>query len=88
VNTDPALSDPRDVQFALRAVLGPAAAPEALQAARSRLAAEPTVPELVDAALAQVGEERDAEARARACALLVAYFDLDPSTDPDPGRSP
>jgi hypothetical protein len=88
VNTDPILSDPRDVRFALRAVLGPAAAPDALQAAAARLAATPTVPELVDAALALRGAEADAEGRARACALLAAYFDLDPATDPDPGRSP
>jgi hypothetical protein len=88
VNMDPTLSDPRDVRFALRAVLGAGAAPESLRAAESRLPGPPTVPELVDAALSQSGTAGDPAARARACALLAAYFDLDPATDPDPCHSP
>jgi hypothetical protein len=85
---EPTLSDPRDVRFALRAVLGADAAPEALQDAAAGLAATPTLGALVEAALARRGAAADPGARARACALLAAYFDLDPATDPDPHHSP
>ena len=88
MNTDPTLSDPRDVHFALRAVLGPDAAPEVLDEAAAALGAAPTLPEIVDAALAHRGAAEDPGERSRACALLAACFELDPPADPDPWHSP
>ncbi len=88
MNIDPTLSDPRDVHFALRAVLGPDAAPEVLREAAAALGATPTLPEIVDAALARGGAAPDRGTRARACALLAACFELDPPADPDPRHSP
>jgi hypothetical protein len=88
VNIDPTLSDPRDVHFALRAVLGPDAAPQLLREAAAALGSTPTLPQIVDAALARGGAAQDPAARARACALLAACFELDPPADPDPRHSP
>jgi len=80
------LEDPRDLAFALRALLGSQAdAPGDCAALASRLPQAPTVAEVVEAVFA----ERPAGAgfpadRDSAVSLLAAYFAIDPPVEPDP----
>lgn len=72
------LAERADVEFALRALLGPAARDVAV-----RLPAAPTLPEILDAAC---GHLAPGERRA-ALRLLEAYFRLDPPV-PASGDTP
>ena len=66
------LADPADVEFALRALLGPE--PHARAAAAARLPDAPTLAQVVEAACG----DRGRPARRLALRLLDAYFELDP----------
>lgn len=81
------LHDPRDVSFALHALLGSAHPDDAnacLDVA-ARLSEAPTLDELVAVVFERVAAEgADAGARLKARSLLAAYFALDPPVDPDP----
>ncbi len=69
------LADPADVEFALRALLGPAGQDAAVRdAVAARLSEAPTLAELVEAAC----RHRGPRARRLALRLLEAYFRLDP----------
>jgi hypothetical protein len=70
------LADRADVEFALRALLGPAGRDAAArEAVAARLPEAPTLAELVEAAC----RHRGPRARRLALRLLDAYFQLDPS---------
>ena len=78
------LTDPRDLNFALRALLGISheGAPEAVA---SRLPPSPTVAELVEVVFAERSASPGFAAdRETATSLLSAYFAIDPPVDPDP----
>ncbi len=81
------LEDPRDLQFALHALLGPSleCAHDACRAVADQLPPSPTVAELVEAVFAHrpaaVGAEGE---RVRAMSLLATYFAIDPPVEPDP----
>jgi hypothetical protein len=80
------LKDPRDLHFAVRALLGPSeSAPDACAALSSRFPPAPTVAELVEVVFAEhcpaAGFPAD---RDRAVSLLAAYFAIDPPVEPDP----
>jgi len=81
-----ALEDPRDLAFAVRALLGPRVSAEGHCAAlASRLSRAPTVAEVVEAVYAERTSEEGLSAdRDSAVSLLAAYFAIDPSVDPDP----
>jgi hypothetical protein len=81
------LDDPRDVSFALRALLGASeeGARDACAAAAARLAATPTVADVVALAFEfRARTAADELERLRASALLATYFALDPPVAPDP----
>lgn len=69
------LADRADVEFALRALLGPSGRDAAARAAvAARLPRAPTLDELVDAVYGRLGPR----SRRIALRLLEAYFHLDP----------
>jgi len=71
----PRLADPADVEFALLALLGQAGRdPAARAAVATRLPADPTLAELVDAVFGHLAPR----SRRVALRLLEAYFHLDP----------
>ena len=84
------LHDPRDVSFALHALLGTSHlhAADAFRDVAASLPEAPTLDELVDVVFerraAEEAAETDATARFRARSLLAAYFAIDPPVDPDP----
>jgi hypothetical protein len=90
VNSIPAparLSDPRDVSFALRALLGNPgpAGPLAIGDLEAALPRSPTVDEVVEVVFTCRGSgPEDAIARLKARSVLAAYFAWDPPVDPDP----
>jgi hypothetical protein len=81
------LHDPRDVAFALHALLG-IAHPRGAEACRevaARLPDAPTLDELVEVALERrPGGGAGPDERLKARTLLAAYFAIDPPVDPDP----
>ena len=83
------LDDPRDLSFALHALLGrsPDSGHDTCRAVAAQLPPAPTVAQLVDAVFAHRADPvcEDAE-RVRAMSLLAAYFAIDPPVEPDPSR--
>jgi len=78
------LSDPRDLNFALRALLG-FSRDDAPETVAAKLPPSPTVAELVDAVFADRSSSPGfASDRETATSLLAAYFAIDPPVDPDP----
>lgn len=81
------LHDPRDVAFALHALLGIAhpQGTDACREAAARLPDAPTLDELVEVAFARSpGGGAGPDERMKARSLLAAYFAIDPPVDPDP----
>jgi len=81
------LADPRDLRFALHALLGTSheGDPDRCRAVTARLPSAPTVAELVEVVFAERGPPAGIEVdRERAASLLAAYFAMDPPVDPDP----
>lgn len=81
------LEDPRDLEFALHALLGRShgCAHDACRAVAQRLPPSPTVAQLVEAVFAHRTDANGAEGeRVRAMSLLAAYFAMDPPVEPDP----
>lgn len=81
------LSDPRDVSFAVHALLGKAHPhdADACRAVAAHLPPAPTLDEVVAVVFARhAPEPSDAGARLKARSLLAAYFAMDPPVDPDP----
>jgi len=81
------LRDPRDLQFAIHALLGTSheTEPDACRAVTAQLPPSPTVADLVEAVFAHRGhKEESGRGRERAISLLAAYFAMDPPVDPDP----
>jgi hypothetical protein len=76
--------DRADVEFALRALLGPSGRdPAARAAVAARLPGAPTLDELVDAVYGRLGPR----SRRAALRLIDAYFHLDPPV-PASGDAP
>jgi hypothetical protein len=90
VNSTPAparLSDPRDVSFALHALLGNPcpAGPQAIHDLAAALPQSPTVDEVVEVVFtSRSSGPGDETARLKARSVLAAYFAWDPPVDPDP----
>jgi len=81
------LDDPRDVSFALHALLGSAHPHDAgaCDDVAARLSQAPTLDELVDVVFERrAADAPDADARLKARSLLAAYFAIDPPVEPDP----
>jgi hypothetical protein len=81
------LHDPRDVSFALHALIGSSHPDDsgACLAVAAHLPEAPTLDELVDVVFRRrASEGSDADARLKARSLLAVYFAIDPPVDPDP----